>query len=221
MDSLDESGCQIGERTFFEDGCEGYIVDEDREHEASQDSFQSICQQKSSRYKVLSMIHCNLQTLTDIKLGEINNETSLDHLHFFTELNIRSDEHLSVIKNDVNWEWVTIKKHENDKVKRRIGMRYHTSLQKDIKVSILSQGYRLQDERTANQADLSVVQYMVFEIKIFHLIYKIMLVYRLDDASSENTDFILDQAAEHNVHFLVGDINIDSENEKSLLCPNV
>ena len=166
---------------------------------------------KKVREKIqdLSLVHVNTQTLTDIKLNEINNETIGDHLHFFTELNIRDDEHLNVVTNDDFWEWVIIKKHENDCVKRRIGMRYSRGLKDELEVVTLAQGYLLQEHRPSNQTDLSIVQYLVLKVQIYHLTFKFMLVYRLDDADAENTEFIFREAEKHKVHYILGDLNID------------
>lgn len=161
----------------------------------------------------LSQLNC--QTLTDIKLPEIDQFTKLDHITFFTELNINSKEHLNVITNDINYNWVIIKKFEDDPhVRQRIGLRFPKAMEKDIKVNVLEQYYCLQKDRVANQKDHSTLQYMVFSINIFHLTFKVMLVYKLDDANQEIVDHIFNTMDRQKVHFAVGDFNLDFSSKK-------
>ena len=152
----------------------------------------------------------NTQTLLDTKIPEINNETLNDHLVFFNELNIRDKEHLNIVTSDIDYEWVIIKEHDIPTIKQRIGLRYPRSLSgPSFKVKVLEEDYLTQDVRCAAQQDKSVVQYMVLKVEAFHLTLKILLVYRLGDASEENTNFIFDTMERHSVHMSLGDYNLN------------
>ena len=173
---------------------------------------------KSSRVDKMNFSFVNMQTLTDIKLPELKNITENDHITFFNELNIRDQEHYNTITFDDDFEWVVINEHDNKDIKRRIGLRYPRSLSDNINIQLLDQGYILQDERIAMQVDKSVVQYMITQLKIYHIELKILLVYRLDDSNEVNTDKIFELMEEYNVHMALGDFNIDFHKKELKSC---
>ena len=147
----------------------------------------------------------NIQTINDLKMPQLNEDTKDNHVTFFTELNIASEEHKNIVTSDTGYKWVFIKSHKN--CNRRIGLRYPASLKNDIHIDMIEEDYMI--DKSRKQKDKSVVQYMIFKLSLFQMTKKVMLVYRVPDCEFEFTKKLFDKIEANNLHLCVGDFNLD------------
>ena len=92
----------------------------------------------NEKTRKISFSLLNIDTMRDNKIPELNTKTLQDHIVFLTETNIKNESHKNIITSDKNFvtKFLNVDFERNNS---RVGVRYPSSLDKYINITIVSE----------------------------------------------------------------------------------
>ena len=147
-------------------------------------------------HQALKFSLLNCQKLTDQKIPEFDKITQNDYFSICTEINLSSQEHQNILECDSNYIWHFITKNSDNKLQQRIGIRIPIQVSNHIKFTLLSHAY-LTGRTKSEIRDQTAIQWLLFKAQIYHLTFKIMVVYRVPAALDEVTERLYNDINAH------------------------